>query len=288
MKTSTLLIFTAILSLTFTAGCGGNSPADEASSDTSGEPDAIPAAVRPGRALLSEQPTERATDPGTFEQLSFSTILTAKSKVKVLSRISGLVESVREEGDRIKKGDILARLDDEPYRLALRKAVAEAQRTRTTYFVNLEGFRQRYEIGVISEQELKISEAEYMKAQADSALKEMELGYAAIRAPINGYITERKIQPGQWIGTYDELFTVADLDILWAVFVVPYDLQTTLREGQSLRLLVRSGSGSTSVDGLLHLKNPVIDPTGGVKITIQIINREGRLRPGMPVELVLE
>jgi RND family efflux transporter MFP subunit len=208
-----------------------------------------------------------------------------------------VVEVEKEEGDRVREGDILARLDDERYRLEYDKASAEALRTRAIFERNQEGYREDARVKIVSELELEVSRAEYLKAKADSALKHREWGHTEIKAPFTGYVVERKIQPGQWIGMQEELFTVADLDVLWAVFVVPDALQRSLTEGQSITLNVNPEEESFAVRGTLLLRSPVVDPSGGVKITVQILNRPGRfvlppgfgtrLRPGMPVELVL-
>lgn len=312
VKKSTLLLLAAFMIFSVSTGCGRDPSPETTAAGTT--PQQEPAAVSGAPAGTPTESGDSSVDgdaPGADTGIGGSswdyiqpynqpmvTILTARSHVKVLSRISGMVVGIeKEEGDRVREGDVLARLDDKRYRLEYDKASAEALRTRAIFHRNQEGFQEDARVKIVSELELDVSRAEYMKAWADSALKFMEWEYTRIKAPISGYVIERKIQPGQWIGMQEELFTVADLDELWAVFVVPDALQRSLTDGQSMTLHVNPGEESFTVTGTLLLRSPVVDPSGGVKITVQIINRPGRLelppgfgsrlRPGMPVELVL-
>ncbi len=221
----------------------------------------------------------RARDP-----LSFPTILAARSQVTILSRVSGTVSSVeREEGDRVRKGTVLARLDDERYRLAWQRASAEAKRMRFTYL-------RKSQLGGqgISMNEVEIAEAEYRMAQADSALRHLDLEHTTIRAPFVGYVTERRVQEGQWVGAQEPVFTVVDPSVLWAVVLVPEPLLSGLQPGDPVQIRLSVRGPSAVVEGRLLLRNPVSDPgSGRIKITVQIENGDGALSPGMPVEILI-
>jgi RND family efflux transporter MFP subunit len=228
---------------------------------------------------------------------TFSTLLTAKSRVVVLSRVSGTVISVNAEegiGRKWHKGELLARVDPRSYQLAYQRASAEADRARAVYEHNRkarEGFSGEFDVEIISELDMMVARTDYLKAQADSALQKMELDYTRIRAPIDGYITERRVQAGQWVGAQQELFTIVNIDTLWAVAVVPYSVLNALGPADIVDVLVNPGDEPFTVEGRLLLKNPVLLPpaggTSGVKVTIQLINGKRRLLPGMPAELLL-
>jgi RND family efflux transporter MFP subunit len=213
----------------------------------------------------------------------------------VKSRVPGLIEAVyAEEGmRRWRKGNVLALIDSSPYLLAYQKASAEADRARADYEFHKhaqEGYGGEFDVEIVSALEMEVARTSYLKARADSALKRMELDYTEIRAPINGYITERRIQAGQWVGAQEELFTIVDIDTLWAVVVVPYSVLNSLGPVDTVTLIVNPGVESFPIEGRLILRNPVLlPPTGGVsgvRITIQVINGKKRLRPGMPAELI--
>ena len=114
------------------------------------------------------------------------------------------------------------------------------------------------------------------------------MGNTDIIAPISGHVIERRIQQGQWIGTQEECFTVADLDILWAVFMVPRDSWSQPPAvGDEVPLLVDPDGGNFTVTGTIKLISPVVDPGGGIKITVEVRRTSSfsTLRVGMPVEL---
>jgi len=216
-------------------------------------------------------------------------ILVPSKRVEVLSRLEGpAVAVVVEEGDRVGEGQVLMRLDEQPGRLARDRASAEAQRTRALYLRNLRGFQQTGGIQVVSKLELEVSLAEYRKAQADSAIREMELSYTRVCSPIAGWVIERQIEKGTWVGPGDVLFTVGDLGTLRAVFIVPYTRQGDFPPRAAVALIVDPDGGARTVPGRVVLRSPVVEPaTGGVKVTVEIDNRDLDLQPGLPVALRL-
>ena len=293
--TSAALVSAAVI---LTVGCGGSAtPETESAAKARQSSTNTPAQAAevertpPADAVLS---TIRGSESSTF---TFSTLLTAKSRVVVLSRVSGSVLSVyAEEGivRKWRKGELLARIDPRSYDLAYMRASAEADRARAVYEHNTnasERFSGEFDVEIVSELDMEIARTGYMKAQADSALQKMQLDNTRIRAPIDGYITERRVQTGQWIRNQQELFTIVDIDTLWAVAVVPYSVLNALGPADIVTVIVDPGDEAFSVEGRLLLRNPVLLPpaggTSGMKITIQLINVGKRLLPGMPAELVL-
>ena len=278
------------------SGCGGSAtPETESAAETRQPPTGTPA-----QAVEMERTSSANATLSTIrgsESSTFSTLLTAKSRVVVLSRVSGPLLSVyAEEGIERKwrKGELLARIDPESYDLAYKKASAEADRARAVYEHNRkasERFSGEFNVEIVSELDMVVARTDYLKAQADSALQKLQLDYTWIHAPIDGYITERRVQAGQWIGNQQELFTIVDIDTLWAVAVVPYSVLNALGPVDMVTVIVDPGDEAFTVVGRLLLRNPVLLPpaggTSGVKITIQLINGGRRLLPGMPAELVL-
>lgn len=302
-KNAFLIMMTAVLVAVTAVACSNgsaseNNAAEEAVRPT---PDAETPVQEPARAPMRQPSGEerlayRQQEPGQYrfnpeDGQQYRSILTAKSRVIVLNRVSGMVTSLNvEEGDRVSEDDVLASLERETHELRAARAAAEAERTRAIYLRNLEAFGEEARVRIVSELELVVSRAEYLQAQADSALAAIELGYTDITAPISGHVIERRIQQGQWISSQDECFTVADLDVLWAVFMVPRPRSFGARSpevGDEVSLRVDpDGNGYTST-GTIKLISPVVDPGGGIKITVEIRRRStnSRLKAGMTVAL---
>ena len=285
----------AILIVLVCTACGGSSASEQTAAEEAVNP-ATGSAARPGQSTVPavrSQPQRRlASDlrnPDTGQE--YLTILTPKSQVVVLNRVPGMVTSVEvEEGDRVAEGDVLASLERDSYELRAARAAAEAERTRAIYRRNLEAFGEEARVRIVSELELDVSRAEYLQAQADSALAAKDLAYTDITAPIRGHVIERRIQSGQWLSLQEECFTIADRSTLWAVFTVPQRVAAGLAVDDPISLTVDpTGDEPFTVEGRLLLISPVVDPGGGVKITVQWNQSAGarRLLAGMTVALDL-
>ncbi len=300
-KKAFLIAMTAVLIAVTAVACSSGSASENNAADEAVRP--IPAAEtpvqEPARVPVRQPSGEerlayRQQEPGQYrfnpeDGQQYRSILTAKSRVIVLNRVSGMVTSLNvEEGDRVSEGDVLASLERETHKLRAARAAAEAERTRAIYLRNLEAFGEEARVRIVSELELVVSRTEYLQVQADSALAAIELGYTDITAPISGHVIERRIQQGQWIGTQEECFTVADLDVLWAVFMVPQNVLPTLAVDELVGLTADpDGDNPIRTTGRLRLISPVVDPGGGIKITVEIRRRNttSRLKAGMTVEL---
>jgi RND family efflux transporter MFP subunit len=274
------------------SGCGRGSSGETATIGTDRSPAAEQTPANGGRRLQPEAPATRARPQASLEsgEQTFTTVLTPRRAVTVMSRISGTVTALEvEEGARVRADGILARLDDRSRTIARDRAAAEEQRTRAIYERNQRAFDAAAQVRVVSALDLEVSEAEYNKARADLALAELELGYTQIEAPFAGVVTERFIEQGEWIAAQEDLFTVADLNRLWAIFIVPADALNVLSGSEPIPLRIVTDGRSLDADGRLVRTSPVIDPaSGGVKITLEIANAQGLYKPGMTATLTLD
>jgi RND family efflux transporter MFP subunit len=147
----------------------------------------------------------------------------------IASEIAGLVEDFPvEEGDVVKKGDLLAKLRTESLEIDLREAKAQKAEAEARYRLakrNLERFQELYKKGVASLQQLQDTETEkdamsarlsQLEAQIDN--HDYDLARSNIVAPFDGYITAEHTEVGQWIvvgGPVVELIDIntAEIDV---------------------------------------------------------------------------
>jgi HlyD family secretion protein len=127
--------------------------------------------------------------------------------VEVRPRISGIVEEFRvEAGDRVKAGDIVARIERQALEAAVREAraiVTEAEVDRDLSGRNLTRLSDLFRQGVESRERLdqvssdhESASARLARAQATLDRLEQELAYATITAPIDGVVLRRDLDPG--------------------------------------------------------------------------------------------
>jgi HlyD family secretion protein len=194
-----------------------------------------------GDSELPEYRTEPATVGTLIVTVSATGNLQPTNQVEVGSELSGIVEQVLvDDNDRVRKGQVLARLDASKLEDAVAKsranlAVAEAQvllarATVAEAHATLARFRQVAELSggkVPSRSEFDTAEANVKRAeagvasaaasvaQAGAGLRsdETNLYKASIRSPIDGLVLTRQVEPGQTVAASFQapvLFTLAE------------------------------------------------------------------------------
>ncbi|MCP3963001.1 MAG: efflux RND transporter periplasmic adaptor subunit [bacterium] len=214
--------------------------------------------------------------------ISATANLVPESEVRILAEWEGRLAKLNvEEGDRIKKGQVLAELARQDGEITLNKAKLKESTSRLAY--------ERAER--LKAQEL-ISPEEFDKIALDHEIAGQELAEAEwkhektlIRSPFTGRVTERMVQPGQHVRPGDELFTVADFDPLIARIFLPERDVLTLDEGRGVRIALRADAG-IEFDGRIRQISPVVDTaTGTVKITVEARSVPAAVRPGAFVRI---
>jgi membrane fusion protein (multidrug efflux system) len=216
------------------------------------------------------------------EVLSFSSNLEAESQVQVFSQAKRLItELLVEEGDRVRKGDVLLRLQDEEQRSALAKARSQLDKARREY----EQQERLYKQELISEQVYNDATYELEQLQLGLEDAERELSYTGVTAPISGTITDRMINLGDQVQIGQHLFNLVDFDSIVARVYVPEKYLDRLRTDLSARISSASGAGRHT--GRVKRIAPIVDPKSGtIKVTIDVGAQSG-LRPGMYVDVDL-
>lgn len=251
--------------------------------------------------------TVRAENPirkNMFETIKTSGNLEAINKVEVISQIPGIIEScLVREGDAVKKGDVLAKLDDDEVTLNYR----QAQTALTQALVNKENLAQTlrrneelYKDQLISDQQIEQIRAQYALAesQVKSArvaldMAKLNLSRATIRAPMSGKVAMRNCEINQRVTGADILFRIADLSKLQVrIYVTEDDVHRIEKEKRPVRLTfdaLRSGQYDKVYEGKVTFISPVVNPESGtVEVKVEVINSEGILTEGMFARVVVE
>lgn len=233
-------------------------------------------------------PVEIVTlDRGRIESiLRFSTNLEAESEVQVFSEAARkVIQLLVEEGDIVRKGQVLMRLQNEAQQTELARVKSQLENARQEHIrqTNL------YEQQLISVDEY--NDVTYQLEQLELSLQdaERELSYTQVRAPIAGTITERFVNVGDYVTVNQRLFDIIDFDSIVARIYVPEKELARLKVGQNARIIAEA-AGNVERRGAVDRIAPRVDPRSGtVKVTVAIPPSEGLL-PGMyvTVELITE
>lgn len=251
-------------------GCMGEANGDEESDSTGTQVEEEQAAI----------PVEAVTislgDVAAF--YSGTATLEADQQAEVVSEINGVVLGIyAEEGDFVNKGDVLARVETDRYKLEVQRAQAALQRLET----DLERKRELYQKELVSLEAYEQINAEYEAQKAEYGLAMLNLRHTDIRAPISGYIAERMIRPGNLVELYEPVYKIASYDPLLAVIHVPESRLAVLNKGQKVSMHLDAWPGQ-EFSGRVIRVSPVVDPdTGTFRVTSAISDDGGRLKPGM-------
>lgn len=198
------------------------------------------AAEEPGRLPRPEAPADvSVSSVGRAPALeSFAAAVTSDRTAEVATRMSGTVERVLVDvGDRVRRGQPLVALDgsDVEARVAAARAQEElAERT----FRRIDNLARE---GAASRQELDQAEAALAGARAARSEAEAQQGYAVVRAPFDGVVTRRSVDPGDLAAPGRPLVTIVSPGALKVVADVPAHRSGTFHAG--MRVDVRPASG---------------------------------------------
>jgi len=282
-----LLLLLLLLSLPVISGCTASSTEASSSDDavktsSGGEDEADSGEEEDKEEAVPVEVTALGT--GRMEEvLRYSANLEAEKHVQVYAQTARLVrELLVEEGDVVRRGDVLLLLDDEQQRNNLAKAKSQLAKSEREF----QRLERLFGEELISEQ--KISDATYDLEQLRIAVAEAqrEMTYTKVTAPISGTVTIRLVKLGDQVSINQHLFDIVDFDSMVARVYVPEKNLSQLRPGQVARISARALGGKTYTGSIDRIA-PVVDPrTGTLKVTVAV-GRQAGLLPGLYVDVAL-
>ncbi len=205
--------------------------------------------------------------------------LEPEKQVDVVAKTFGTVLNILvEEGDYVKSGIPLAKLDDEETLLALREAKLRKDNAERVYKSSLDNFNEN----IISKDEFEDKGFQLDIATVELERKQLEYEYTTIESPLDGIVVERNIEEGYYIEKDQMVFKIADFDPILARIYIPEKDINKVVEGQTARVISES-LPNIEFKGKVKMVSPVVDPESGtVKVTIEMEGLSGgTLRPGM-------
>ncbi|MCM2460839.1 efflux RND transporter periplasmic adaptor subunit [Pseudomonas sp. CG7] len=237
------------------------------------------------------------------------TVLSLHSVV-IRPQIDGILTRLLvKEGQRVKKGDLLATIDDRSIRASLDQARAqlgESQAQLAVAQVNLKRYKllsvddgvskQTYDQQQALVNQLKAT-AQGNQAAIDSA--QVQLSYTQIRSPVSGRVGIRNVDEGNFLRTSDAegLFTVTQIDPIAVEFSLPQQMLPTLQRliAAPEQALVKAYIGADGATGellgegrLSLIDNQINANTGTLRAKAEFNNAAQRLWPGQLVTLKIQ
>lgn len=284
------------------AACGqGNAPAAGP-----GGPGGMPPPAEVGVV------TVKLTDVGLVTELPGR--LEASRVAQVRARAAGIVQKrLFTEGSQVRAGQALFQIDASPYQATLASALASVARAEANQMqasAQAERFKPLMAAKAISQQEFvnaqaaqKLAEADVAVARAAVQTARINLGYAAITAPISGRIGRALVTEGALVGQGEAtpMAVIQQTDPMYVNFTQSasevMQLRRQLESGQlkragsqaaSVRLVLEDGSEYAKPGKLLFSDLTVDSTSGQITLRAEVPNPAGTLLPGLFVRVRVE
>ena len=247
-------------------------------------PASPPAAGGPPGGFATQAVLAEAKRQPISESLALVASLAANEMVEIRSETDGTVEEILfQEGQPVRKGDLLIRLDESKFTNAIAEAEANFTLSRLTFERNQRLFRDK----LISQQEHDQAAATLQASQASLDSRKRQWQDTRLRAPFAGIAGGRAVSPGQDIARNTILTWVVDLDQVKAEIPVPERFLGQLAIGQKLQLTV-AAFPTEKFQGEVYFIAPQVDPvTRTALVKARIANPKHQLKPGMFATLEL-
>lgn len=220
----------------------------------------------------------------------------------------------KEEGDSVKKGEIIAEIDDSDYKSSLDKASALVKQTaainkdaNSKYTKNAPLCKQN----VLAQQNFDTllrdkdkAEADYQAAVASEKLAENQLKYTKIYAPNDGIVTTRIQEPGAFVTAGQGIYTICKNKPMWVRAYVNEPNLWNIKYGMKVKIFTDTFDPKTKklreYEGQIGYISPVAEFTPKTvqstdqranlvyKIRVYIDNVDDFLRQGMPTTIKID
>jgi len=223
--------------------------------------------------------------------------VTPLASVEIKSRVGGIIiEQLVKNGQDVRQGDLLFRIDARPFDLAIKDAQAELERDRahlTKAREDLRRYSKLRDMNVVAQESYDNTYAEAISLEntirlGEAALEKARLDreYASITAPIPGRVGIVQVNVGNVIKANDDrtLCVINQIRPINVSFSLPErylsEIMSQLAKGPMRVLVAPSGSEDTAEADLVAVDNAVDTATGTIRLVASYPNDDNRFWPG--------
>lgn len=208
---------------------------------------------------------------------SYSATLEPKQTATIGFPVPGTVTGVYvKEGQYVQSGQLLAKLDDQAFSNAYQIAAASSEQVADLYH----RFNELYEKGSLPERDYLDIKTKLAQAKASENISAKQLNDANLKASFHGVITMKSVEKGIVVAPGQPLFTLVNLDEVFAKINVPESELGQFKKGQQTKVYIPSLQ--KEYRGIIDLINPQADPlTRAYMVKIKVQNSEREILGGM-------
>jgi len=213
------------------------------------------------------------------------------STVTIRPQVGGIINAVNfQEGQEVKKGDLLFTIDPRPAQAALARDKAQLKNAKIQFDREQKLFDQK----LISQDEFDTSKAARDTLVATVQADELNLEYCEIRSPIDGRTGGLQFHAGNVVKSPDDvLLTINQIHPIYAAFAVPERYLPEIQKQMRDRTLTVTASfenlvGEPPVGELTFVDNSVDEATGTILLKATFPNTDEKLWPGQFVTVSIQ
>jgi multidrug efflux system membrane fusion protein len=251
----------------------------------------------PAPILVSVTPVKRADFPVVLQSLGQ---VQAYNTVLVRARVDGQIDKIGfQEGQLVRRGDLLAQIDPRPFQAALDQATAKKAQDEANLanakldlarYATLakQDFATRQQLDTQNALVLQLTASIAADAAAIDAAR-VQLDYTTIRAPISGRAGFRLIDEGNLVnaGQQTGIVTIAQLQPISVIFTEPQQYVERINQeltSGSPEVTVTNADGVKLATGRLTISDNQVDlATGTIRLKAEFENKDNALWPGLAV-----
>jgi len=202
--------------------------------------------------------------------------------VTVSADLPGTVARINfDSGKAVQAGDILVELDTRQERAQL--AALEAQRDLAR--INFNRTQQLVNEGVISRQDYDQATAQQKSTEANVAEVRATIERKTVRAPFSGILGIRQVNLGQYLSAGQGIVPLQSLNPIYVNFGVPQQEVAKVLVGRPLRVTKEDMASLAFTGRVTAIDSVVNEATRNIQVQATLANPEGKLRPGMFVQV---
>lgn len=248
---------------------------------------------KPPKEAREEEKEFLVTNPAVADTLvtkDYVCQIRSINHIELRAQEKGYLQKIYvDEGQHVKKGQLLFKIMPNLYEAEVEKARAEAEYAD----IEMKNTRTLVENDVVSPNELAMAKAKYNKAQADLDLMKTHLALTEIRAPFDGILNSFKVRLGSYVEEGELLTELSDNSKMWVYFNVPETEYLTFMDKSNQGIL--SKVGLKMANGAMFNHNGAVETieadfdneTGNIPFRATFPNPQGLLRFGQTGSIVI-
>ncbi|MFP4383284.1 MAG: efflux RND transporter periplasmic adaptor subunit [Spirochaetia bacterium] len=217
--------------------------------------------------------------------LTVSGFAESERSVTVLPRVSGSLQEVYVDmGDRVYTGQVIAKIDSEPFALTLRQAEAAYLGAKSTF----ERTEKLFEAQATSKQNYDQAKSQFEAYESQYELAKLNYSYTEVTSPLDGIVLKKHAGSGELVAPQVPIITAGDLRELVIRAKIPeryYSFFLENRAGIQIKAEVPALDDRVLTGTIKSLSPYIVPETKSFELIVSFSGTKSGLRPGMFIYL---